>query len=152
MSCKTDLDRFFDGVCQVQPPVAEEQLAVIPPKRGVALLLAQGGRPIVLLPAADLRSRVRLRLQEPLSDQRTKTADLREGVNTVSITAVDLGGRVTIRNVTVNFTRQNTWPLPYHIDWSQVDDINDVAQVTDGYWMVDGDVARPVVWQSRTNN
>ncbi|HOD84738.1 MAG TPA: UvrB/UvrC motif-containing protein [Phycisphaerae bacterium] len=78
MSCKTDLDRFFDGVCQVQPPVAEEQLAVIPPKRGVALLLAQGGRPIVLLPAADLRSRVRLRLQEPLSDQRTKTADLRE--------------------------------------------------------------------------
>ncbi len=78
MSSKTDLDRFFDGVCQVQPPVAEEQLAAIPPKRGVVLLLAQGGRPIVLLPAADLRSRIRLRLQEPLSDQRTKTADLRE--------------------------------------------------------------------------
>ena len=42
------------------------------------LLLAEQARPIVLLTAADLRSRVKLRLEEPLADQRKKTADLRE--------------------------------------------------------------------------
>lgn len=72
------MHKLFDAQCQVQPPVSEEQLAAIPAKRGVALLLAEGSQPIVLLPAADLRSRVKLRLEEPLADQRKKTADLRE--------------------------------------------------------------------------
>ena len=78
MNAKTDLDRLFDGACQVQPPVSEEQLAAIPARRGLALLLAGESQPIVLLPAADLRSRVKLRLEEPLADLRKKTADLRE--------------------------------------------------------------------------
>ena len=72
------MDKLFDAACQVQPPVREEQLAAIPAKRGIVLLLAEGAQPIVLLTAADLRSRVKLRLEEPLADQRKKTADLRE--------------------------------------------------------------------------
>ncbi|MCY2925630.1 MAG: hypothetical protein NT031_09345, partial [Planctomycetota bacterium] len=74
----TGKEDAFDGGIEVRPPVGPDQLAQVPAKRGVALLEAQAGAPIVLLTAADIRARVRTRLAEPLEDQRRKSADLRE--------------------------------------------------------------------------
>ena len=69
--------KMFDGRLEVQPPLTDEQLAGIPAKRGVVLLAATQGTPIVLLTAADLRARTRTRLSSPDPDERRKAPDLR---------------------------------------------------------------------------
>lgn len=38
--------------------------------------------------------------------------------------------------VNVTYADNNAWPLPYFINWSDVTDIQDVAQVVDGLWSV----------------
>lgn len=53
------------------------ELARVPAKRGVLALLARGGEPIILLTAADMRSRLRNRLTAPDADTPTRAADLR---------------------------------------------------------------------------
>ena len=70
-------------------------------------------------------------------------ADLLPGENTVLIRPNQ--DNQLVKTVTVNYAAGNTWPLPYTIDWSQVSDIADVAQVVDGQWQLDGDGIRPVV-------
>lgn len=71
-------EKLFDGSLEVAPPITEEHLAAVPGKRGVALLLAQGGQPVVLLPAADMRTRTRNRLRNPDQEERSKLPDLHE--------------------------------------------------------------------------
>jgi len=71
-------------------------------------------------------------------------ADLAPGENVVAITAVDTLDtantiQVTVRNevpMPIPSPRTPTWPLPYSIDWRTVTDLQDVAQVIDGHWMV----------------
>lgn len=72
--------RLFDDHVAVQPPLSEEQLLHLPGKRGVALLAGgdDGQTPILLLTAADIRQRLRGRLESPREDHRTRRADLRE--------------------------------------------------------------------------
>jgi excinuclease UvrABC nuclease subunit len=74
-----DIDIRFDGSLAVTPPLDEAALRSIPAKRGVFLLSAADGRPILLTTAADMRGRLRFRLA-PSDDEaaRTRTADLRE--------------------------------------------------------------------------
>ena len=68
----------FPKRIDVAPPVGDETLLQIPAKRGVLLLTAEADAPIVLLPAADMRARLRNRLQEPPEDTlRRNVADLR---------------------------------------------------------------------------
>ncbi len=78
-----DLDRLFEAHLPVDPPIGEEVLSQIPAKRGVALLAAASDRPIVLLPGADLRSRIRNRLAAPTEEERKKTPDLHEVTRSV---------------------------------------------------------------------
>ena len=66
----------FDGQWEIVSPLSDEQIARIPGKRGVALLAGEGDRPIQLLPAANLRARVRNRLRRGETDKRSKTPDL----------------------------------------------------------------------------
>lgn len=68
---------MFDGRLEVAPPLTEDQLLQIPAKRGVVLLLAENRQPIVLLTAADIRSRTNNRLRNPDPEERRKTPDLR---------------------------------------------------------------------------
>lgn len=68
---------LFDGHVDVQGVMSGEQLALVPAKRGVLALLAEGAQPIILLTAADMRSRMRNRLTAPDEDNRTRSADLR---------------------------------------------------------------------------
>jgi excinuclease UvrABC nuclease subunit len=73
-----DWMRMFDGCLPVAPPLGEEHLREIPAKRGVFALLADDDKPIVLLTGADIRGRIRHRLQHPEPDHRGRTADLRQ--------------------------------------------------------------------------
>jgi hypothetical protein len=67
-------------------------------------------------------------------------ASLNPGANTVVITATDNLNNTTTHTVTVNWANTGQiWPLPYSIDWSQVTNISDVAQVVDGQWAIQPD-------------
>jgi excinuclease UvrABC nuclease subunit len=73
----------FDERKDVQPPVGPEALGEIPAKRGVVLLCDERLEPIVMITAADMRSRCRTRLAEPLEDVRRKSPDLRQITRTI---------------------------------------------------------------------
>ena len=68
---------LFDGQVDVAGVMSPEQLALVPAKRGVLALLADDGAPILLLTAADMRSRLRNRLTAPDEDKPGRSADLR---------------------------------------------------------------------------
>ncbi|MCB1122272.1 MAG: hypothetical protein KJT03_12035 [Verrucomicrobiae bacterium] len=73
------------------------------------------------------------------------TSELLPGKNDVRIVAAHTNGETSEVNVSViNYTESPGWPLPYEIDWSQVDRIQDVAQVVDGKWILTGSGARCV--------
>jgi len=57
--------------------MSPQELARVPAKRGVLALLGDDGEAIVLLTAADMRSRLGNRLSAPDEDARTRSADLR---------------------------------------------------------------------------
>ncbi len=73
-----DRKRNFDGEMQLVSPITDEQLSSIPAKRGVFLLLADSDRPIVLLPAADIRARLRNRMRNPDAEERRHIPNLQE--------------------------------------------------------------------------
>lgn len=57
----------------------------------------------------------------------------------VTIKAVTTSGSVWTRDVTIGYEDGQTWPSSYPIDWSSVDEIQDVAQIVDGEWaIIDG--------------
>ena len=74
----TDWIAKFDGRIDVSIPVTDDQLVGVPPRRGVGLLMNRRWEPIVLLPAANLRSRVLNRLGAPPDEKRLRRVDLRE--------------------------------------------------------------------------
>ncbi len=65
-------------------------------------------------------------------------ADLEIGDNVVTIIARGPFGAVSIKDVVVNYTNNEVWPLPYSINWRGVTNIQDVAQVIDGEWNIAG--------------
>ncbi len=74
---------MFDGRLEVVGTLDDEQLAKVPGKRGV-VLLAAGDSPIQLITAANIRQRVKTRLDEPPDDTLKKSADLRKITTSVS--------------------------------------------------------------------
>jgi len=71
-------------------------------------------------------------------------SDLLSGPNEVVIVATDNLTNTTTVTVAVEYENGNVWPRPYAIDWSSVEDIQDVAQVVDGLWEVEGGYIHPV--------
>ncbi len=67
----------FGGRLEVSAPLTDQQLSEIPAKRGIFALLGEDEAAIVLLTGANIRSRLRNRLSEPLEGRRKKTIDLR---------------------------------------------------------------------------
>ncbi len=63
-----DWKALLDDAIVAEADIGPEQLQSIPPRRGVALLATADDRPILLLPAADMRARVRNRLRDPQSE------------------------------------------------------------------------------------
>jgi regulation of enolase protein 1 (concanavalin A-like superfamily) len=75
------------------------------------------------------------------------TANLNAGANLVAIKATDGLGNVNTDTVTVNYQPAPIWPLPYTIEWDSLSgdaDIQNVAQVVDGKWTLDGSQVRTV--------
>ncbi len=66
---------LFEACVELDDPV-EEALKRIPAKRGLALLRTADQRPVLLLPAADMRARVRNRLSHPSQEEQTRMPDL----------------------------------------------------------------------------
>jgi hypothetical protein len=72
--------------------------------------------------------------------------DLLPGLNSVLITAIDNELNTSTKTVTIDYTDGNVWPIPYSIDWSQdisqITQINDVAHVVDGKFLLTPDGVR----------
>jgi excinuclease UvrABC nuclease subunit len=73
-----DWIEMFDARLDVGAEFPDEQSRQIPARRGVVLLLAEGGSPILLLTAADIRSRTVNRLRNPDPQERRKLPNLQE--------------------------------------------------------------------------
>lgn len=69
---------------------------------------------------------------------------LREGSNTLTLTAIDNFTDTSTALVAVNYTKGRTWPLPYSVDWSRVSDIPRAVQILDGRWTKTSDGLRTV--------
>ena len=66
------------------------------------------------------------------------------GQNTVVFSATNALGRVSTEIVNVEFANTNVWPLPFTVDWSSTANIQDVAQVVDGFWEIQLDGVRSI--------
>lgn len=60
--------------------------------------------------------------------------DLLDGGNELIVKAEDNIGNLSVDTVTVNFTRNQNWPIPYSVGWDTVSNLGDVGQVVDGKW------------------
>ncbi|MEQ1946608.1 MAG: DUF1349 domain-containing protein, partial [Bryobacteraceae bacterium] len=66
-------------------------------------------------------------------------ASLRSGVNTVVITAVDSVGLQSSQTVNINYVTGQTWPINTAIRWTAGSNIQNLVQVVDGKWQIQGD-------------
>ncbi len=97
-----------------------------------------GGERLYVSKGPDLR-----RLAEPGDfNIEIDHAELKPGENEVVIRAADLDRTRVETAVTVHFVPGRSWPLPYEVDLSKVDNLQDVCQVIDGRWRLDADGAR----------
>ncbi len=67
------------------------------------------------------------------------------GANTVVISATDTAGNVATETVNVFYYCNTYWPRTYSINWGTVTNIQDVAQVVDGSWYLEGSSVRPLI-------
>ena len=74
--------------------------------------------------------------------------DLHAGANSVVITAADETGATTQATVTVDYLGGGvTWsPQTYTFNWATAQRIDELAQVVDGEWALDGSGVRPTVF------
>lgn len=70
--------------------------------------------------------------------------DLKPGANSVVITVADMLGHRSSVSVSVDFKNDTTWPLPYRIEWTGVDQLQAVVYEVDGPWKVSPSGIRPV--------
>lgn len=66
------------------------------------------------------------------------------GENDLVVTARYDDGRLATARTTVVVARGNTWPLPYRVDFTEVDTLQDVVQIIDGHWALTDDGVRTV--------
>ncbi|NQU75063.1 MAG: hypothetical protein HQ546_01970 [Planctomycetes bacterium] len=71
-------EELFDGGLSAWPQWDAAALKAVPAKRGVFLLVASDGQPILLTVAADIRRRLSRRLTDAEAQQRGRAADLRQ--------------------------------------------------------------------------
>ncbi|HJR59544.1 MAG TPA: PIG-L family deacetylase [Vicinamibacterales bacterium] len=71
-------------------------------------------------------------------------SELAPGANSVRIIAIDRAGNTSEKTVSIDVTLGSVWTTPYAVDFSTVTDIQDVAQVVDGRWTLEGGAIRSV--------
>ncbi len=70
-------------------------------------------------------------------------AYLKKGENIIVLKAVDRLDREHTKTVTVNFQKKSR-PLPVHIRWSDVKNLQNVGQICDGLWTIEDEGLRTV--------
>jgi len=76
--------------------------------------------------------------------------DLESGNNTVSLTAAFRDGELIETVATLHITRGQQWPLPYRVDFGEVETLQDAVQIVDGYWrLTDNGVRTVQPWYDR---
>lgn len=68
--------------------------------------------------------------------------ELNEGFNQVQLYVTRGNTLVAHQNISINYTSDRKWPLPYHVKWSEVKNIQDVVEVVDGEWELTEDGIR----------
>ncbi len=77
------------------------------------------------------------RLAEPGDFNVELTWDeVHPGDNDLVVTATYDDGRIATARTTLVVERSNTWPLPYRVDFADVDSLQRVVQIVDGHWTV----------------
>lgn len=69
---------------------------------------------------------------------------VRAGNNQVQVTAYSQDGKTISETVRLDVVRGKTWPLPYYLDFTEVDRLQDVVQVVDGQWELNENGVRTV--------
>ncbi len=62
--------------------------------------------------------------------------------NTIMIMATDAAGESSSETVTVNRAALQAWPLPYSIQWNSGQPLQNLVQVVDGLWQIQGNTVR----------
>jgi hypothetical protein len=65
--------------------------------------------------------------------------ELKNGANKVDIALYDGTNQTTVKSVLVNYSAGNSWPENYIADWSSSTNPQEIAQVVDGYWVIQND-------------
>ena len=60
----------------------------------------------------------------------------------ITIKATLTTGDVITKDVVIDYVDGNIWDPNYQVDWSTVTDLQDVTQIVDGNWAIDGDGVR----------
>ncbi|MEL6581507.1 MAG: hypothetical protein AAFQ14_17340 [Cyanobacteria bacterium J06621_12] len=71
-------------------------------------------------------------------------AELYPGENNIVINATNALGKSVAQKVVVNYTAEQKCLLPYSVDFAEVSNIQDVAQVVDGQWTIENGGVRTV--------
>lgn len=67
-----------------------------------------------------------------------------EGSNKLVIIAYPKKGRPVSKKMTFHVEKNRTWPLPYYVDFSEVENLQEAVQVVDGHWRLEEGGARTV--------
>jgi len=65
-----------------------------------------------------------------------KWDELQQGENQLVIQALSMDGSAYTRKVKLQIKRGNQWPIPYEINFSKVNNLQEAVQVVDGRWQL----------------
>jgi hypothetical protein len=68
-----------------------------------------------------------------------------QGKNEVAIVATDMLNNKCSEKIYIHYKKGKPRPLPYFIDWDRSSSIQDVAQIVDGFWRLEGGTVRCVM-------
>ena len=69
-------------------------------------------------------------------------AQLKAGENKLTLRLHDLWGRQVIRELMLHYTPDVSWSLPCEVDFSKVENLQDVVEIHDGKWKLTGEGVR----------
>ena len=62
------------------------------------------------------------------------TALLKKGINSLLIEVIDSFQKVSSVRVRIDYNPSEKWPIPYVLNWDEVEEIQKAVQVVDGHW------------------
>ncbi|WP_299533897.1 hypothetical protein [Ulvibacterium sp.] len=62
--------------------------------------------------------------------------NLKNGANSVNLYVTKDGKVLESKEIGIHYNPKTEWPLPYSVNWAEVENIQDVVQVVDGHWKI----------------